>query len=791
MSGSPLNAAELPPQDEGGGQGEVLERDRVLRGFLPGEHSPRPRRHRNVLEQPISHSFPAPGQPLAPITKTMMTIQSTPNAVPNRRPAPHRGRRATRGASLIEIMVVLVILLIGVFLAIRIFPTGFGILRANENRTLATRLAQQLLGNVRGDQSNLPQGVLFAYWGKDSNGNLVQRFVTCRDNDNLDPYNPVLNAKGEDSCTDAATPATANAYFSDLNKYRFIKGEGVKVPLPTATSFGSGSVYTVKFGPIYIDPAYGDSTKGPDLTNSNEVTTYNSYLAARGGALTGYTVQSGGAGTSTGASGNYVAGYLQNQNTYLIDLGDDGTDAEIMFAPRYATNPARTYAVRSFEIEFSYLNENETAGTASTSQGTATVTVNDLTGGQPTWQPIVFSGGNAKNIVPGSVVVTRLFTRIPSGQAFDAYDPYEFKLLTTNILDNTGNATNYANIGQVAFNPAGANYSENTPYGQRPFQAYLDYAVLDWHIIHEDREVPSTNSGVSGLIPVHTTLSNLKRAGDAETDALGNPTTYPGLYGNAAATTNTSTDSLQVFDLSRAGAAAQLIPGDYNGGNPSAADLQNADYFVDDDPRGGTYRTGTIYVNTNNNRVRSGTQLRILYKADGDWAVSLQKAYWECKQEYDTTTTPAPKPRPTVGVAANFGKDVDPITKKARLWFGKAELNRSFTATIEYKTVDSNGNNVVTRLQPIQFTVDRDGNTASTPGPDDFKYAFLYVDDIVPLSARADFGKAVNSGDVNAWSVVGPATGTSVKTRVIWRDNNSTANRWRVQDMDTYLTPAP
>ncbi len=50
-------------------------------------------------------------------------------------------QRAQRGASLIEIMIVLVVLLVGIFLAIRIFPVGFGVLRANGNRSIATRLS--------------------------------------------------------------------------------------------------------------------------------------------------------------------------------------------------------------------------------------------------------------------------------------------------------------------------------------------------------------------------------------------------------------------------------------------------------------------------------------------------------------------------------------------------------------------------------------------------------------------------------------------------------------------------
>ena len=686
-----------------------------------------------------------------------------PLPVSARVPLARRRGGGQRGASLIEIMVVLVILLTGVFLVIRIFPVGFGTLRAHENRTNSVRLAEQLLGQVRTDAVNLPQGVLMGYQEKVGNY-VVMKFITDQFPDRLAQFCGKDPATGEDflpeDCTNGYSP-----YFSDINKFRLIRGESVKIPLPTTATDATGntvtgSVYPLRFGPVFMDETAGNANNAPDIGDAAQLAYYNSYLAVKSAPLTRVSVES-----SDGANTN-LAGFIRSPQTYLIDYGGDGATGYIMFQPRAPRNPARAVPERTFLISYTY---EDSSGLQSVNQ--VAITVPDSF--NAVWQTIPTGAGMATDVSPGSDVVTRAFTRLKKSDAFDANDPYEYKLVSDNIAPN-GTATN-ANFGVLNFNPSGATYSENTSYGQRAFTAYVDYAVLDWHIIHEDRDVPSAFiSAGGGLVPVRTTLAFIKRYGDTDSDN----STYNGLY-NVANDAN-KTD-IQIFNLDDP-TGTPLVAGDYN----NTANTPNADYFIDDDPRSGTYRTGTIYVNTA--RLKSGVKLRILYKAEGDWAVSLQKAY----DTYSlATSTAGGTVRANYITSGNFDSFAVSPGKgaNAQIRLPYTDLNKAFLVTIQYVTAAG----VVKRLSPIQMVADGDSSLDTTiedpaaPGNGNDKH-FAYID--VSKYLSGDVNKAGEFLDATDWYPYGTIRGVSAKARVIYHDNNNTTNSWRIQDLDTFLTPA-
>jgi type II secretory pathway pseudopilin PulG len=655
-----------------------------------------------------------------------------------------RARATQGGTSLIEIMVVLVVLLLGIVLALRIFPTGFGIMRANGNRSQATRLAEQQMSQLRADATNLPQGVLFTY--PDANGQL--QTVTRVDPDLLQTYNPTTEGN-EDPADDIEVDY--NPYFSDLNRFRFIKGEAVKVPLPTATGFGTGGAYTCKFGPILMAQDAGDPNRAPG--NATERALFNSYLAVYGAPLTGTNIESGGAGTQA------PAGFLRTQQNYVIDYGDDdGEPALIAFAPR-SPNAGRTNTVRTFRITITHDN----GGVLTTS--TVDLPVDDSQAG--VWLAIP----GVSDAIPGSETVSREFDRIAFTTPWDSTDPYQYKLRSPNIALG-GQATTFANIGMINFNPAGGTYSEDTATGTRPFVAYLDYAVLDWHILRDDREVPTVFTGPGGTIPLRLTIPSIKSVGDSELDG----TFYSGLYGDP-----TQPVAIQVFNLNDPAATTPLIQGAYRdvtgAVNPQPiAPNTVADYYIDEDERGGSYRTGTIYINSN--RVPAGSKLRILYKAVGDWGVSFQKAYNRYETAVDPTNPALRSPLPLRGRPDAYG--IAGQGQTAQLRFPLSDLNKSFVVTVGYTLSDG----TVKRLQPIQMTADAVGQET---GVDitryDDKFAVVDVYKFLPSGAQAEFVNAAS------WGVNGSLSGVSVKTRVIWRDTDSGKARWRVQDMDSFLTP--
>lgn len=617
-------------------------------------------------------------------------------------------RRRQRGTSLLEIMVVLVVLLLGVFTIIRIFPIGFQTLRAAENRTLATRLATGLAEQASADAASVPNGVLTKFL---NNGELQTIYA----NDDRLSGPQVLDPDNMDPLTD---DGTSEPYFTDVNKFRSIEGEPVKIPLPTTTGYGSGSVYTLKFGPIFMSEEVGDPETG--LGN-------NTFLKVSGAPLIGIRVEAG--------DPDNQRGYLRGPQTYLIDYGDDNTPAQILFNRNRSSRPV------VYTVKYSY--EDAATSNVLTTQDTITMAA----GEDSTWKAL-----SNQDVADGSDEVRRDFVRLPANAAFDNNEPYEYKLLSANV-------GKYANFGVVAFNPAGANYSERTPYGQQAFTAFLDYAVLDWHIIRDDREVPSVLTGSDNAIPIKTTLSFIKRVGEPEPDN----TIYNGLYRDSD-----EAHDIEVFDLSGTARfqpplGEHLETGDYDKRTTTDADK---DIWINYDERGGTYRSGTIYVNKD--RVPPGTQLRILYKAEGEWAVSLQKAYSTYEQALRDDGGVSPDPRKY----DSFGK------QGQRLVFHRNDLNKSVVATIEYRP---SGSSDLVRLAPFQMTISEVGT-----GTQDAGYAFVNVRDYIPVTQRSAFDSAGDN-----WRVVGVASGVSLKARVIWKDNASTSNTWRIQDLDTFLTRAP
>jgi len=101
----------------------------------------------------------------------------------------HNGKRA---ASLVEVMVVLVVILIGVFAIIRVFPLGLGYLGTASRRTIAVRLGQGMMEQVKSDSENLPDAVTYTYW---DNGAPVT--VVSEDPDNLSNIRKIQQTNNE------------------------------------------------------------------------------------------------------------------------------------------------------------------------------------------------------------------------------------------------------------------------------------------------------------------------------------------------------------------------------------------------------------------------------------------------------------------------------------------------------------------------------------------------------------------------------------------------------------------
>lgn len=718
---------------------------------------------------------------------TTKTNLNTPHLPARQRQAARTGRplllrrravRQQRGASLLEVMVVLIIILIGVFSVIQIFPIGFqGIAQAG-NRSIATRLALQTVEQNKSDDANLPLGVL---------PTLPLLAGVAPSGDNLDPDN-LAPYRSDNGTPDDPTDDTWSTvpYFQDVNKARRIEGEAVKVPLSTGVA---GSVYTLKFGPVYMEPAVVEDETA-DLKDF-----LNIYGAPfRGVAVEAETVNPGAA-----------RGLLRGPNTYLVDYGEQNEDAYFLFPP--SGRPL------TYRLSFTYLDNSSDTNPKTVPVDTFNVTVPAIQSG--TWMTIPRpAGGNFRDIVPGSEKVSRVFRRIPRADTFDPNDPYEYKLLSSNVPKSAAAPASekvYANVGVIAFNPTGANYAERTAFGQQPFTAFMDYAVLDWHILHEDREVPATFFSGGDSISLKLTLGNIKRYGFSQEIRVGLPNeagpgevrlrTYSGLYGVYAGVADPAQPpDIQVFNLQNgvaASAGAPLLRGDY--ANRANAPDSEADYWVSTEARSGSYSTGTIYINPK--RVPVGTQLRILYKASGDWAVAVQKAYAQYKQVGNPGD-----PLPTIFGAGQFARSPQD-GEGTRLYFNRNDLNKSIVVTFDYirNTGAAGEQDTAVRTAPIQLSINTPGVGAQS------RLAYVDLADprnrVMPQTLGDRNCAMIGLKNRASWRVFGSPTGVSLKVRVIYRDNGNRlppfpgtgetsiaqayGRQWRVQDIDTYITRAP
>lgn len=651
-------------------------------------------------------------------------------------------KQRRRATSLVEVLVVLVILLIGVFSVIRVFPLGFTFLRNSESRMRGTRLAHGVMEKAQNEAANLPDAIAYSYFTGNS-GSMIRRFVVDEDPDDL-------------------TGDPASPYYSDVNKFRFVVGEPVKIGLPTPTGATSGSIYMAKLGPIYMDALVGDPNNAP-ATRAQEIY-YNLFLAVNSAPL---NVSNGNVGVSPS---NYRARLVGPQNCLIDENEDANGGAWILFYP--------SARARVFKVRYTLLQndqDDDPLDNAVSVTDEITVLANEFA-----WKQIP-SVGSSDVILSGSEVVTREFTRLASGAAWDPEDPYQFKLVTRN-LDAASGRSSVANPGIITFNPVGARFANN---GQDPFKAYIDYAVLDWHIIHDDRDVPAVSAGSDGEVPLRTTLTRIKSLDYVNPDN----TFYEGIFpaGDTDASRNTDILVIRLDTGAILNANQSGRPGDYGlmkAGDPANSSA-NLEYWMNTDPKTGSYATGTLYVNTNTavnpRAVPPGTPLRILYKAEGEWAAALSKAMasyrsvgappanWTVDAATGLTTSPD---RPDVFWQATTGAGANAT---ASLNFAGTELNKGVTVVFQ---VLFNGS--WRRSPAVQLSINTPNNQVNSAGERRVASAFVDVTKYLkPLGW---------DGAPGTWQVVGTIKGATAKTRVIWKDGLERAAPWRLQDLDTYLT---
>lgn len=589
------------------------------------------------------------------------------------------------GISLIEVLVVIVLLLVGIFSVVRLFPPGFLVNRQTESRTLASRLAQQEINRFVNSSANLMDAIVPAVpylagnsvvWQVDLNATPDDLTVVRQPVNGIDPY-----------------------FFSDVNKIRRILRETVRIPLPAPTVAGLGSVYVLSSGPIYTIPF------------ANHYGQVVSSLVVAGSPLFRRV------GDSSDPDGPPLFGPAQ--------YGIDYTTGQVAFYP--VNYP------REFIVSYSYYDTNGQVQTILSER--ITVPAND-----GTWKPLAAN----RPVVAESDRVSRAFAEKSINDPWSD-DPYEYKLLSPNI-------GSFANVGVLLFNPRGHDHTEQTPGGRVPLTAHIDYTVLDWRIIREDRPMPATEP-----YTVRLSLKGIKALNEFQDDQ----TRYEGLIRDSSLPAVQRRDML-IYNLTT--------------GQP----VDPANYAVN-------YQAGTVTFAPAFGQANAAGTFRFFYKARGEWALQIQKA----SSSYRRHVAAAAGDDANVGFSEFYLGGGSNGGSPTRIYFPLIDAGKTI-AIREYWYQDGNGNAVRVNNETFQINANR---------------AFFETFDVngVPrtltwIDIREKHPDAVSWDPIPAGQPVIGVQGVSFKARVLWTDGGTVEQtpggpeartRWKKVDLDTFLTRSP
>ncbi|MBW3623742.1 MAG: hypothetical protein KY468_10090, partial [Armatimonadetes bacterium] len=414
------------------------------------------------------------------------------------------------GASLVEVLVVMVVLLVGVFTIIRIFPTGFDVLQYTGNATVAHRLAEAEVEFWRKNAENLPEAIVPILPGPPGYSVFDP---TARPGD----FTSGTGAYGDISLLrddirsklgSRATEAEIDRWVGQ-NRQRRILGEITKIPAPSPVEVSGeryASIYTLAYAPI----------DWPE-TNPRDQFAADERIQIRGNSLFPVDV--------TNTPESELPQTLQRLRSR--QYGINYKEALVYFPrssrPRYFL---ASYTYRSGEglktVRSDRLVVPPTQTNPRGSQLPASVVqlgVNQP--GSGVTEPGKFFG-----IEPGTEDVAPKFRYLPdntpfSNEATDPYGAYEYKVLSRYPLGVQFTAA-------LAFNPRGYAQQERGIGGVAvPLRARIDYIVKDWRVLHQDVTVPAEQAPYR----VRLALPFYKQAGETVGDDSLEP--WPGL-GNPA-----------------------------------------------------------------------------------------------------------------------------------------------------------------------------------------------------------------------------------------------------------------
>jgi hypothetical protein len=392
-----------------------------------------------------------------------------------------QSRRLRSGASLAELLVVIVVFLIGILALVQVFPPGLAILGTTRTNTIAANLARAELERLRGTSEQVPEAILAVrYQWNALRGDYDILVDLDRRTGDLAPRAARLDMDGDLYDADGRRLGSW-PYFSGANVQRRVIGEGRVIPAPRFVEFGGTTVYggvmALQFAPVVVDPRFAAVfiVYGNDLQRD-----FREDVEA-GFVRRDYVMQIDEEGQAIALPGGWSPRRFRLSMSAIVRLQDGRFRSRdvvtILDVPASPGRPA-------------FFVLDATA----------------LTGLFGIVAPDAFV-----RLEVDTVRAARVFERLAPGTPFNANPAqrddaaYQYKLLDHNL-------------GLLLFNPQGFNYVERRGRGRAPMRARVDYDVLDWRLIRDDFRVPARPPYQQKLI-----LDAIKVLGDIGVDRRRNP----------------------------------------------------------------------------------------------------------------------------------------------------------------------------------------------------------------------------------------------------------------------------
>jgi type II secretory pathway pseudopilin PulG len=646
-----------------------------------------------------------------------------------------------RGASLIEVLVVIVVFLVGILAVVQIFPPGLAILRQNQMRSVAQGLADAEESRLNAPGRRIPEMIVPV--------TMVNGAVTALDPQqawaDLTPSGGgsfEISQAGQVSI--AGSPVGPWSSVSGANHFVRVIGEGGPLPAATLTAPFSGlvgSVVPLTYGPMRYtrDGGTGLGSPGDLAVTTGDLELVSGAPQADEPALPWRVF------VDTQATVDSFLGQTRVSDFAYVAFPSEPLAQAAPIRLRYTVR--HVLGAESARVDVSAV-ASPAGSLALGALGYMDVSADgrywviDLKALAADANSTLFNDAPIDSTSyiqadPSSVRARTSFREVPVDAAFVSSDPLTFKVSPDEI-------------GVLVFNPAASQLLVQSPEGElSPMEARVDYTVLDWRIVRDDIQLPAELTGVNGRTKVRLSVTSVKSRGTTDTDG----SSYAGIpvrsFRGGENPTEAPVNDVIVFEPTTGG----ILVG---GGGAGTANSFEVDY------RSGAMTVGRSVANSTNvigrfaypdlngtygvnyiDKPLNGLRLRVLYRPSQEMSVQFLPA----PSEYRLTSTVLPTGLRPGQMAA--GGRPNPVTAVIfgtpnRIYFPLSDLGLQVS-------IDE----LVTPVDVRRGITARIGGTEVVNG---VSYAFADL---------SQLGPGVTLSTTDAWPIRG-ARGVTGRVRTLW-----------------------